>query len=98
MSTVWLNLALAQDMVSMDGEEKGPARRRAWSEGGESSSSKANVGAAPRNRTQSRNGSMGEGKNQKKPMTFSFASQDNHRDRCVAHSEFSTAVSFSPAR
>jgi hypothetical protein len=62
MSTVLLNLALAQDMVSMDGEGKGSARRRAWSKGRESSSSKANVGTTPRNRTQSRNGSMGEGK------------------------------------
>jgi hypothetical protein len=70
MSTVLLNLNLAQDMVSMDGEEKGPARRCAWSEGRESSSSKANVGTAPRNRPQSRDGSMGEGKNQKKPITF----------------------------
>jgi len=65
-----LNFDLAHDMVSMDEQEKGSARRRARSEGRKSSSSNANVGRAPRNRTQSRFGSMGEGAGQKKPMTI----------------------------
>jgi hypothetical protein len=69
MSTVLLNFDLAQDMVCTDGEEKGSACRCAWSERRESSPSKANVGTAQRNRTQSGNGSMGEGKNQEKPIT-----------------------------